>query len=37
VAAICDAVGFDTLGLGGLGEAWRVDRGQPAFIAHRGH
>jgi predicted dinucleotide-binding enzyme len=26
VAAIYDAVGFDTLDLGGLGEAWRVDR-----------
>jgi predicted dinucleotide-binding enzyme len=34
VAAIYDAVGFDTLDLGGLEEAWRVDRGQPAFIAH---
>jgi 8-hydroxy-5-deazaflavin:NADPH oxidoreductase len=34
VAAIYDAVGFDTLDLGGLDEAWRVDRGQPAFVAH---
>jgi predicted dinucleotide-binding enzyme len=34
VAAIYDAVGFDTLDLGGLDDAWRVDRGQPAFIAH---
>jgi predicted dinucleotide-binding enzyme len=34
VAAIYDAVGFDTLDLGGLDEAWRVDRGQPAFITH---
>jgi 8-hydroxy-5-deazaflavin:NADPH oxidoreductase len=34
VAAIYDAVGFDALDLGGLDEAWRVDRGQPAFIAH---
>jgi 8-hydroxy-5-deazaflavin:NADPH oxidoreductase len=34
VAAVYDAVGFDTLDLGGLEEAWRVDRGQPAFIAH---
>ena len=34
VAAIYDAVGFDTLDLGALDEAWRVDRGQPAFIAH---
>jgi predicted dinucleotide-binding enzyme len=33
VAAICDTVGFDTLDLGGLDEAWRVDRGQPASIA----
>lgn len=33
VAAIYDAVGFDALDLGGLDEAWRVDRGQPAFIA----
>jgi 8-hydroxy-5-deazaflavin:NADPH oxidoreductase len=35
VAAIYDAVGFDTLDLGGLDEAWRVDRGQPAFIARQ--
>jgi 8-hydroxy-5-deazaflavin:NADPH oxidoreductase len=35
VARIYDAVGFDTLDLGGLDEAWRVDRGQPAFIAHQ--
>ena len=34
VAAIYDEVGFDTLDLGVLDEAWRVDRGQPAFIAH---
>jgi 8-hydroxy-5-deazaflavin:NADPH oxidoreductase len=33
VAAIYDAVGFDTLDLGVLDEAWRVDRGQPTFIA----
>ena len=33
VAAIYDAVGFDTLDLGRLDQAWRVDRGQPAFIA----
>jgi 8-hydroxy-5-deazaflavin:NADPH oxidoreductase len=35
VTAVYDAVGFDTLDLGGLDEAWRVDRGQPAFIAHQ--
>ena len=35
VAAIYDAIGFDTLDLGGLDEAWRVDRGQPAFITHQ--
>jgi len=35
VAKIYDEVGFDTLDLGGLDEAWRVDRGQPAFIAHQ--
>jgi len=35
VTAIYDAVGFDTLDLGGLDAAWRVDRGQPAFIAHQ--
>jgi 8-hydroxy-5-deazaflavin:NADPH oxidoreductase len=35
VTAIYDAVGFDTLDLGGLEEAWRIDRGQPAFIAHQ--
>jgi predicted dinucleotide-binding enzyme len=33
VGTIYDAVGFDALDLGGLDEAWRVDRGQPAFIA----
>jgi 8-hydroxy-5-deazaflavin:NADPH oxidoreductase len=35
VTSVYDAVGFDTLDLGGLDEAWRVDRGQPAFIAHQ--
>jgi 8-hydroxy-5-deazaflavin:NADPH oxidoreductase len=35
VTAIYDAVGFDTLDLGGLDEAWRIDRGQPAFIVHQ--
>jgi 8-hydroxy-5-deazaflavin:NADPH oxidoreductase len=35
VAAIYDAVGFDTLDLGDLDEAWRVDRGQPAFITRQ--
>jgi len=34
VTALYDAVGFDTLDLGRLDQAWRVDRGQPAFIAH---
>ncbi|MFD1722348.1 NADPH-dependent F420 reductase [Amnibacterium endophyticum] len=34
VAALYDAIGFDALDLGGLDEAWRIDRGQPAFIAH---
>jgi 8-hydroxy-5-deazaflavin:NADPH oxidoreductase len=35
VAEIYDEVGFDTFDLGGLDEAWRVDRGQPAFITHQ--
>jgi hypothetical protein len=35
VSAIYDAVGFDALDLGGLDEAWRVDRGQSPFIAHQ--
>jgi predicted dinucleotide-binding enzyme len=35
VAAIYDAVGFDMLDLGGLDDAWRVDRGQPAFITRQ--
>jgi 8-hydroxy-5-deazaflavin:NADPH oxidoreductase len=35
VTGIYDAVGFDTLDLGGLDQAWRVDRGQPAFITHQ--
>jgi 8-hydroxy-5-deazaflavin:NADPH oxidoreductase len=35
VAEIYNKVGFDALDLGGLAEAWRVDRGQPAFIVHQ--
>jgi 8-hydroxy-5-deazaflavin:NADPH oxidoreductase len=27
--------GFDALDLGGLGESWRVDPGQPAFVTRQ--
>jgi 8-hydroxy-5-deazaflavin:NADPH oxidoreductase len=35
VASLYDEIGFDSLDLGGLDEAWRIDRGQPAFIARQ--
>lgn len=34
-AAIYDRLGFDTVDLGGVEEAWRVDPGQKGFIAHQ--
>jgi predicted dinucleotide-binding enzyme len=35
VAALDDAMGSDTVDIGGSAESRRVDRGQPAFIAHQ--
>ena len=35
VADLYNQVGFDTVDIGGLGESWRVDRGQPAFIVRQ--
>jgi 8-hydroxy-5-deazaflavin:NADPH oxidoreductase len=35
VAALYDEFGFDSLDLGGLDEAWRVDAGQPAFVTRQ--
>jgi 8-hydroxy-5-deazaflavin:NADPH oxidoreductase len=35
VARLCDEFGFDTVDLGGLAEAWRVDPGQTAFVTHQ--
>jgi 8-hydroxy-5-deazaflavin:NADPH oxidoreductase len=35
VTEIYEKLGFDTVDLGGADEAWRVDRGQKAFVAHQ--
>jgi 8-hydroxy-5-deazaflavin:NADPH oxidoreductase len=35
VARLYDECGFDALDLGGLGESWRVDPGQPAFVTRQ--
>jgi predicted dinucleotide-binding enzyme len=35
VAGLYDEFGFDTVDLGGLDEAWRVDAGQPAFVTRQ--
>jgi 8-hydroxy-5-deazaflavin:NADPH oxidoreductase len=35
VAGLYDEFGFDTVDLGGLGESWRVDPGQPAFVTRQ--
>ncbi len=35
VAGLYDEFGFDALDLGGLDESWRVDPGQPAFVARQ--
>jgi 8-hydroxy-5-deazaflavin:NADPH oxidoreductase len=34
-AGLCDEFGFDTVDLGGLAEAWRVDPGQKAFVTRQ--
>jgi len=35
VAGLYDQFGFDTVDLGGLGESWRVDPGQAAFVTRQ--
>jgi 8-hydroxy-5-deazaflavin:NADPH oxidoreductase len=35
VARLYDEFGFDAVDLGGLDESWRVDAGQPAFVARQ--
>ena len=34
-AGLYDEFGFDAVDLGGLDESWRVDAGQPAFVARQ--
>jgi hypothetical protein len=35
VARLYDEFGFDAVDIGGLGESWRVDAGQPAFVTRQ--
>ena len=35
VAGLYDEFGFDPVDMGGLDESWRVDAGQPAFVARQ--
>jgi 8-hydroxy-5-deazaflavin:NADPH oxidoreductase len=35
VAGLYDEFGFDPVDIGGLGESWRVDAGQPAFVVRQ--
>jgi predicted dinucleotide-binding enzyme len=35
VAGLYDEFGFDAVDIGGLGESWRVDAGQPAFVTRQ--
>jgi predicted dinucleotide-binding enzyme len=35
VAGLYDEFGFDALDIGGLGESWRIDAGQPAFVVRQ--
>jgi 8-hydroxy-5-deazaflavin:NADPH oxidoreductase len=35
VAGLYHEFGFDALDIGGLGESWRVDAGQPAFVVRQ--
>ncbi len=35
VAELYDQFGFDALDIGPLSESWRLDAGQPAFVAHQ--
>jgi len=35
VAGLYDEFGFDAVDIGGLGESWRVDVGQPAFVTRQ--
>jgi 8-hydroxy-5-deazaflavin:NADPH oxidoreductase len=35
VSGLYDEFGFDAVDIGGLGESWRVDAGQPAFVVRQ--
>jgi 8-hydroxy-5-deazaflavin:NADPH oxidoreductase len=35
VAGLYNEFGFDALDIGGLGESWRIDAGQPAFVVRQ--
>jgi 8-hydroxy-5-deazaflavin:NADPH oxidoreductase len=35
VASLYNEFGFDALDIGGLGESWRLDAGQPAFVTRQ--
>ncbi len=35
VAGLYDEFGFDAVDIGGLGESWRIDAGQPAFVVRQ--
>jgi 8-hydroxy-5-deazaflavin:NADPH oxidoreductase len=35
VVGLYDEFGFDALDIGGLGESWRLDAGQPAFVTRQ--
>jgi 8-hydroxy-5-deazaflavin:NADPH oxidoreductase len=35
VARLYDEFGFDALDIGGLGESWRIEAGQPAFVVRQ--
>jgi predicted dinucleotide-binding enzyme len=35
LADLVNESGFDALDIGGLGESWRIDTGQPAFVVRQ--
>ena len=35
VAGLYDEFGFDAVDIGGLGESWRIEAGQPAFVVRQ--
>jgi predicted dinucleotide-binding enzyme len=35
VASLYDEFGFDAVDIGGLGESWRIEAGQPAFVTRQ--